>query len=353
MVTIGVDAHKAVHAAVAIDDAGRELGRWRGANRPAAWEQLRVWAATWADDRRWGVEGAWGYGRGLAQHLVAAGESVFEVNARLTAGGRLRARKTDKTDDLDAAAVARIVRQEERALPEIQTDDESALLSLLTTEREELIREGTRIQNQLHHLLLQFDPAYKDGVGRLTTKRALLALGALQAPTGNALQEHRAAAIRRLVARLALTTEHTKDVAKQIRALASARYAALTQLCGVDHLTAGMLAGLLGPGVRFETDAQLAAYAGVAPREASSGARVRHRLSRGGNRRLNSIIYRIAVTQARHSTEAKRYIARRMSQGKTKREAHRALRRYIVRVLWHLWHECYPADATAVLKVAA
>ena len=353
MLTIGVDAHKAVHAAVAIDDAGRELARWRGANRRDAWEELHRWAEALGEERRWGIEGAGGYGRRLAQHLVSERETVFEVNARLTAGGRLRARKMDKTDDLDAAAVARIVRQEGRALPQVHAEDESAVLSLLTTEREELLREGTRIQNQLHHLLLQLDPEYKTRLRSLKSKRGLSVLAELRAPDDDPLQLHRASAIRRLAARLALTTSHAKDVASQIRTLASVRYAPLTQVCGVDLLTAGMLAGMLGPGQRFESDSQLAAYAGVAPIEASSAGRVRHRLSRGGNRQLNSIVYRIVVTQAHHSEDAKAYLARRISQGKTKREAHRALRRYIVRVLWHLWRECHLVGTAAELGVAA
>jgi hypothetical protein len=63
----------------------------------------------------------------------------------------------------------------------------------------------------------------------------------------------------------------------------------------------------------------------------------RHRLSRSGSRQLNAIIYRIALTQAHHSPQARAYLARRISQGKTRREAHRALRRYVVRALWHLW----------------
>jgi transposase len=95
----------------------------------------------------------------------------------------------------------------------------------------------------------------------------------------------------------------------------------LTAICGIDLLSAGALAGLLGPGQRFNNEAQLAAYAGVAPIEASSGERVRHRLNRGGNRQLNSILHRAAVTQARCSPTAQLYLARRIAQGRTKREA--------------------------------
>ena len=78
----------------------------------------------------------------------------------------------------------------------------------------------------------------------------------------------------------------------------------LTQRTGVQLLTAGALAGILGPGQRFRSEAQLAAYAGGAPREASSAGIIRQRLKRGGKRRLNAILYRIARAQARCSPQA-------------------------------------------------
>ncbi len=67
---------------------------------------------------------------------------------------------------------------------------------------------------------------------------------------------------------------------------------------------------------------------------------MRHRLNRGGNRRLNAILYRIALTQARCSTEAPAYLERRRQEGKTRLEAIRALKRSLARALWHLWQEC-------------
>jgi transposase len=342
-----------VHAAVAVDDAGRDVGRWRGPNTRAAWDELHRWAAQQGGDHQWGIEGAGGYGRGLAQRLVDLGEIVFEVNSRWTASGRRSARKGEKTDALDAMAVARTVRQEGSTLPRVHADDESSVLSVLTTERDELIRESNRIRNQIHHLLLQVDPAYQGQIGRLTTRRSLEALSKYAAPDESTLQQHRAAAVRRLALRLELVKHHVDDVSLQIKELAAARFPALTRLCGVNALTAGILAGLLGPGQRFANDAQLAAYAGVAPLEASSGMRVRHRLSRSGNRRLNSVIYWIVLTQAHHSPEARAYLSRRMSQGKTRREAHRALRRYIARALWRLWVECHSPSVSTTIQAAA
>ena len=84
MITIGVDAHKRVHVAVALDAAGRQLGHWKGANCARAWQELKDWAAAFGGQRVWGVEGAWSYGRGLAQHLVLEAEVVYDVNSRWT-----------------------------------------------------------------------------------------------------------------------------------------------------------------------------------------------------------------------------------------------------------------------------
>jgi transposase len=127
-------------------------------------------------------------------------------------------------------------------------------------------------------------------------------------------------------------------------------------LCGIGLLAAGALAGILGPGLRFTSDAQLAAYAGVAPLEASSAGCIRHRLNRGGNRRLNAILYRIAVTQIRLSPAAQAYVARRQREGKSRQEAIRALKRFLIRAIWRLWQECLsrrPSQPEDTLKAVA
>jgi transposase len=135
--------------------------------------------------------------------------------------------------------------------------------------------------------------------------------------------------------------------------LAAPRFAPLASICGSELLTAAALAGILGPGRRFATAAQLAAYAGVAPQETSSAERVHHRLNRGGNRRLNAIRYRIALTQTRASPQAQAYLARRISEGKTRREAIRALKRHLVRVIWRKWVACHRSAVVPPVSAGA
>jgi transposase len=353
MITIGVDAHKRVNVALALDATGQVLGQWRGPNTPEGWAALARWAAEWGGPRQWGVEGAWNYGRGLAQHLVAAGEVVYEVNPRWTAQRRRGARQPGKSDRLDAQAVAALVRSEGATLPRVAAEDETAVLDLLATEREGALAEATRLRNQLHALLLQLDPDYQAHLPRLTTMAALPALERYASPQPGLLQQERAAAVRRLARRLRLALEHADELAAQIRARAEAGYAPLTRLCGISLLLAGTLAGILGPGRRFASDAQLAAYAGVAPLEASSAGLVRHRLNRGGNRRLNAILHRIVVTQLRAAPAARAYLERRVGEGKTRREAIRALKRFLVRAIWRLWQECTGGRAAGPASAAA
>ena len=339
MLTIGVDAHKRVHMAVAIDANGRELAQWRGANTPAGWQVLQHWAATLGDTSCWGIEGAGQYGHGLAQQLVAIGAPVVEVNPRLTAGMRRGGRTRGKSDRLDALAVARVVAQEGDALPAVLPDDASAVLAELTADRESATAEATRLRNQLHQVLHRLSLVDPGRWPDLTEPAAVEPLIDYQAPASAALVAAQAARVRHLAARLVLALRQADETAQAITQLSRPHLAPLREICGVADLTAGLLAAELGSR-RFASDAQLASYAGVAPLEASSGEHARHRLNRTGNRQLNALLHRIALVQLRCHEPAQDYVACRLAAGKTKREALRALKRYIARAVFQAWRRC-------------
>jgi transposase len=228
------------------------------------------------------------------------------------------------------------VRQEAPQLPRVAADDATAILDLLTSQREVVVTETTRLRNQLHALLLQIDPQYKDRIPNLETQQALTALETYQAAAPAPLQRERAAIVRQVAQRLRLALQQAAELKQQIETnTEAAGFSSLTSIHGVGLIIAGTLAGILGPGLRFRTDAELAAYAGTAPLEASSAEVVRHRLNRGGNRRLNSLLHMILLTQLRNWDPARKYMAKRLAEGKTKREAMRALKRYLVRAIWN------------------
>lgn len=339
---IGIDAHKRVHQAVAIDEAGREQARWRGANTPAAWQQLHRWAQELAATRQWGIEGAGQYGRGLAQYLVAAHEAVVEVNPRQTAAMRRGSRRRGKSDRFDALAVARVVAQEGDDLPAVPAEDATAVLAVLVAEREQALAAATRIRNQLHQVLLQLSFVDARAWPDLTDAAAVATLATYESPDADPLVQVRAAVVRRMATRLALALRQAAEIGQAAAPLCDP----LREVVGVGALTAGMLAAHLGCGHRFTTDAQLAKHAGTAPLEASSGEQTRHRLNRTGDRALNALIHRIALVQVRCYAPAQTYVARRQAEGKTRKEALRALKRYITRALFRAWQQCQPAPLT-------
>jgi transposase len=346
MLTIGVDAHKELLVAVGVDQDGTELEGWTGTNGATDWKALAAWARSLSAERVWGIEGSGNYGRGLAQYLVQHQELVYEINPRLTAAVRKRNRQPGKSDRRDALAIARAVRQEGNRLPRVYPDDVTAVVALLTAEREDALAEATRLRNQLHQVLGQLDPDYQQSWPSLRDLASLDELVNDPPAAETELAKAQVAMVCRVASRLALLEGQIAELAGEIEAQATTHYAGLTTLCGVGLLTAGMLAGLLGPAERFASDAHLAAYAGVAPLEASSAGVLRHRLNRTGNRQLNMLVHRIALTQARCSSDAQTYLARRQTEGKSWREAIRALKRFIIRRIWKRWHEIGVAAAS-------
>lgn len=107
---------------------------------------------------------------------------------------------------------------------------------------------------------------------------------------------------------------------------------AVLEIDGCGALSAAELGLAAGdnPG-RMRSEASLAMLCGASPIEASSGKTVRHRLNRGGNRRANRALHSIVISRMRGDARISECIAKRVSEGKSKREAMRCLKRYIAR----------------------
>jgi transposase len=140
---------------------------------------------------------------------------------------------------------------------------------------------------------------------------------------------------RELVARIRTLTRAISDLDRELERGATETAPALLELPGCGAVTAAKLLAEIGPIDRFKTDAQLARHSGVAPLEASSGRIQRHRFDRGGNRQLNAALYRIAITQARYHPAARAYLERKRTEGKSRREAIRCLKRLLARVVFN------------------
>lgn len=347
MIWIGVDAHKQVHEALALGQEG-VVGQRRLPNTPEAWVALLDWAEQWPE-RMWAVEGAWYLGRGLAQYLASQGERVHEVNGRWTAARRRGMRTPGKNDRLDARSVATLLREEAATLPRVYAeDDELASVQLWSRTQAELTKDLTRLINRLHELLLQCDPQYKDTLPALTTKAAIAALQTYTAPGAGVLARERETLVRQTAAQLALLDEQDRELRHKLERASTARFSPLRQIEGIGPLIACALVAEVGAPRPGFGEPQLASLGGLSPLEASSAGTIRYRLNRLGNRRLNMLFHQIVLTQARIYPPAQAYLARRTAEGRTAREARRALKRLLVRRVFRAWSACFETNLERV-----
>ena len=134
------------------------------------------------------------------------------------------------------------------------------------------------------------------------------------------------------------------DASKQrIETTVTASATSLTTICGVGPITAAMIIGQSGDIDRFSSKHHYASYNATAPIEASSGSKIRHRLNPRGNRQLNWAIHVIAISQLRHDSLGRAFYDRKMAEGKSSKEAIRALKRRLSDVIYrHLVADARP-----------
>ena len=144
-------------------------------------------------------------------------------------------------------------------------------------------------------------------------------------------------------------TRAAKDLYDKIAALVKEVAPQLLAEPGIGVLLAAKFIGEIAGIDRFTSDAQLARLAGCAPIPVSSGRSDRYRLDPGGNRRLNSAFYMLAIIRISHDPRTAVYLARQRANGKTKREAIRSLKRHLVRRVYNLMRAPERAPATICL----
>lgn len=323
MVTLGSDSHKQSHTLVAVDENGRQLAEMRVKATQTGHLEAMSWARQWPE-RRWAMENCRQLSRGLERDLLRAGEQVLQVSPKLMGSSRRSGRQPGKSDPIDALAVARVALREPK-LPMARLEGKSRELKLLVDHREDLVGERTRIQNRLLWHLHELEPGFAVASRGLTRR-------VVQREVSRRLDLHPgvvAEIARDLVQRVVDLTRAVNQLQRRIEALAAELSPSLLRLPGCAGLTAAKLMAETADVRRFHSSAAFALHNGTAPIPVWSGNVQRHRLNRGGNRQLNAALHRIAITQLRLGGEASAYVTKRMSQGNTKTEAIRALRRQL------------------------
>ncbi|HLL64383.1 MAG TPA: IS110 family transposase [Micromonosporaceae bacterium] len=329
-VVIGMDPHKRSATIEVIDARERVLSQGRYGTDTDGYQTMLTVGRRFPD-RVWAVEGCAGVGRHIAQRLVADGETVVDVPAKLSA--RVRVFDTGqgrKTDPVDAHSVA-VAGLRSPGLRQVHIDDATVALRLLVDRRDELGRARTEIVNRIHRMLLEILPG---GAKKFLTRgQASYLLRTAGEPVGIVARTRHDLA-RELIDELTGIDAKIRVADKQLRQLVTANGSSLTELNGIGPSGAARLIGDIGDIARFRTAAHFASWNGTAPIEASSGDQQRHRLSRLGNRRINRVLHIMAVVQLRHDTPGRAYYRRRLAEGKTTMEALRALKRHLSDMLY-------------------
>lgn len=341
--TIGIDPHKATHTAVAIDESELVLGEITVPADRYQTKRLMDWASRLdgGDARRWAVEAASGLGYLLSQQLVAGGEQVVDVPPVLASRVRvLSSGKSDKNDPNDARSVA-IAALRQPGLARVQREDHVQVLRMLAKRHLELTALRTQAVCRLHSVLVLLRPGGMPP--RLSATKASRVLQGMR--TLDLVGEQRRRMARAHLGDIRRLDGEIKANKRLIQQAVAAFDTSVTEVFGVGPMVAAFLVGYTGDVSRFASADHYAAYNGTAPIEVSSGGKTRHRLSLRGNRKLNHAIHMAAVTQIRFNTPGRDYYEKKRAEGKTKKEALRALKRRISDAVYRkLVHDQQPAQ---------
>jgi transposase len=328
-VIIGADPHKA-SVTIEVRDAREVLpATGRFGTDKAGYRRLLAYVRQWPE-RIWAVEGANGVGRPLAARLLADGEAVVDVPAKLAA--RIRIFDTGqgrKTDAVDAHAVV-MVALRTQGLRRLDADEGLAVLRLLADRRDQLSKARAQTLNRIHRLLAELIPGGAPRQLSLFQADALLADVRPRDLAGKTRRELAA----ELIAELEVLDGKLKALNRRLAAAVTAAGSRLLDLYGIGPAGAARILADVGDIARFPNRNHFASWTGTAPLDASSGAQLRHRLSTAGNRRINHVLYIAGIVQLRHDTPGRRYYRRKLAEGKTPLEAMRCLKRRLSDVVY-------------------
>ncbi len=332
---VGVDTHARTHTfAILVAGTGELLATEQFPATEAGMDRAVAWVARRTDGdlaTLWVIEGVATYGARLAAAVSRTGYEVVEA-ARMDARTH---RGTGKSDPLDARRIAAAVLSlEPHKLRRPRSDDGiRAALRILVTAREHMTTERTATINALTALLRVVDLG-------VDARKPLTARQVGEVARWRTRVEDLAPAIARAEAvRLArrvvvLDEEVAANQTRTTQLIRDSKAAVLLDKIGIGPVTVAIVYAAWSHSGRVRSEAAFAALAGVNPIPASSGNTTRHRLNRGGDRRLNRALHMATITRMTHDPDTRAYVERRRAEGRTTKEIRRCLKRYLARQLY-------------------
>jgi transposase len=342
---VGIDPHKQTLTATVIDPRGGVVASEHFRVSGDGHRALEAWAKQFGAIARWGVEGASGWGRHTAMFLTGRDYDVRDVCANRTARND-RARQRGKSDTLDSERIAREVlahpllpKAFKRAGQDQGPDERHQLLAIWHNRRQSILKSRQHLVNEAESLLCELPlvlreqlPASKAVRPRLAALAARNRRRRYDPPTTlrlRMLDEYRA--------QINALDREEKQVVAHLRELVRESGSTLAELCGLDTRSVAELLVEVGDVRRF-TEGGFARFNGTAPLPASTGEGpgepIRHRYNPGGNRRINAVLHRMAITQLRCEPRAQTIYNNARAKPHTKKEARRVLKRHLSDVVY-------------------
>jgi len=347
MIIGGVDTHAATHCAAAIDTTGRLHGVAEFPATDAGYKRLVAWLRSHGELQAVGVEGTGAYGAGLARHLRVEHVTVIEAPRP---DRRLR-RNHGKSDSIDAEAAARAVLAGTATVIPKRADGPVEAIRALRVARLGAVKAKTAATNTLRGVLITApEPLRAQLPSSGLPNKVIEACARLRPDTDHLADPTQAtkAALRSIAQRARALREEIKILDAQIQALLAATAPATLEVFAIGPDTAAALLITVGDNPdRLRSERAFAHLCGVAPIPASSGKTNRHRLYRGGDRSANRALHIAVIVRMRYCPKTRAYVARRTTEGLSKPEIIRCLKRYLAREIYRALR----ADYTALTAV--
>ena len=305
---IGIDAHPTTHTALAMNRFEEQKGLLTFDNTREGINQFLYWLPTFEKQSEHvfvGIEGGGNSRHALVALLLKTYQNIYEVNPLYTKHRRSFGTKQDKSDPADAKAIAEVLTKKLSELPKLTTKDLSPFMLCLKKTiwfYEQTTAQGVSLQNQLHQLRrergLSLDRLEKKTLGIMITE---------------------------LEKQLRNIRKTQKTCKEQLDIQLKNQGENLTTMKGMSTIFAAKIVAHSGGIERFTSLDSFIQYAGIAPKEKSSGRTKRHIKNKGGNRKLNHTFYLAAMVQLRWNPKAKEYFDKKVKEGKTKKHALKCL----------------------------
>lgn len=334
-----MDTHKLVHVAVGLDADGGVIGGCDFPADTAGYHRLLDWAgalgatAGSAGAVLLGVEGTGSYGAGLTLAARQRGFDVVEVVRPDRRDRRLRG----KSDSLDAENAARAVLSGQVAAAPKTADGVVEMIRQVKVAKDGAVKARTATMNSLRAVLVNAPAELREALEPLTKMELIHRCSGLRPGTVTTLTASTKYTLRAIARRWEQLADEVKEHEDLLGVLVERIAPQLLAAFGVGPDSAAALLIAAGDNAaRIHSEPGWAMMCGVAPIPASSGMTTRYRLSRGGNRQANAALYRVIISRIQHHDQTKTYLARRTSEGKTKPEIIRSLKRLLAREIWAL-----------------